>query len=147
MSKRRKKNKRKRSAQRDFNTITKPIEKRNIRLLRRKHLKSLRDYTPVIDRRQRYAKDEGPKTVFGTPARIQERTKELKEPSRTRSDLQTRKLRPLAFSRQEFSRPQEAVECRRRRDRREALFARGHAGRGKRIRTPKKFGRFSDISC
>lgn len=46
-----------------------------------------------------------------------------------------------------FRSPARVDACVRRRRRREALFARGHAGFGRSIRTPKRLNNYSDVSC
>lgn len=46
-----------------------------------------------------------------------------------------------------FSEPGKTVTCIRRKQRRVSLFARGHVGRGKRIRTPKRYKESSKVRC
>lgn len=56
-----------------------------------------------------------------------------------------RSLKAQAFS--DVKKEYRSEVCRSRRDRREALFARGSVGRGKRLHTPKKFNLKSKVRC
>lgn len=135
---------RRREAQRDLSTITK---RNRLKLLRRNLVKRHNDYSMIEDNRNSLHKSQPAKTIFGTPAKIRERKRPLTIRKHYDSYKVDNRRTNIRDSYQEFEAPDRVIECRRRKERREALFAKGKAGKGKKIRTPKKFTRYSDIGC
>lgn len=111
---------RKKRSQRDISNISKSSP-----LLRRDRI----DYRSVLDRRKFYYGHYGySKLTSGQEAEVK---------ITTRSAKGTR-YASLPYARLQYTDPRNTISCRRRSDRRKALFARGNIGRGKSTRRFRK---------